>query len=97
MLVLALVVALLAAPMPATSVSAQGTALVYVDGQQVMFDQPPIISGSRVLVPLRGVFERMGAVVAWDGNTQTVLALRADTAVKLQIGQPTAYVNERPV
>ncbi len=68
---------------------------VLVDGQFVAFDQPPIISGSRVLVPLRGVFEKMGAIVAWDGTTQTVIAVRGDTTVRLQIGQRIAYVNDQ--
>src|SRR5579863_6410805 len=36
---------------------------VLVDGQPVNFDVPPIIVDGHVLVPLRGVFERLGAGV----------------------------------
>ncbi len=54
---------------------------VFVDNQPVAFDVPPAITGGRVLVPLRGVFERLGAVVAWDDATQTVLAQRGQTNV----------------
>lgn len=66
---------------------------VFVDGQLISFDVPPMIQSGRVLVPLRGVFERLGAVVAWDPATQTVLAARADTEVALQIGNPQARIN----
>jgi hypothetical protein len=38
-----------------------------VDGTYVNFpDVPPMMVKSRVMVPLRGVFEHMGATVLWD-------------------------------
>ncbi|HEV2357599.1 MAG TPA: copper amine oxidase N-terminal domain-containing protein [bacterium] len=69
---------------------------VLVDGQPVAFDVPPQIDNGRVLVPLRGVFERLGATVAWDDRTQTVLAQRGATGVSLVIGNTQAMVNGRP-
>lgn len=36
---------------------------VYVDQQLVNFDVSPVIIQGRVLVPLRGIFERLGATV----------------------------------
>ena len=69
---------------------------VLVDGQPVAFDVPPAIAGGRVLVPLRGVFERLGAVVAWDNRTQTVLAQRGATSVALTIGAAQAMINGQP-
>ncbi len=66
---------------------------VYVDGQQIGFDVPPMIAAGRVLVPLRGVFERLGAIVTWDPGTQTVLAARGDTEIALRIGDPLARIN----
>lgn len=66
---------------------------VFVDGAPVAFDQPPVIVNSRVLVPLRGVFERLGATVAWDPASQTVLAQSGATGVSLRIGAPQAFVN----
>src|SRR5215469_7964366 len=63
---------------------------VFVDGQPVGFDVPPQIDNGRVLVPLRGVFERLGATVAWDERTQTVLAQRGASGVSLVIGNPQA-------
>lgn len=69
---------------------------VFVDNQPVTFDVPPVIMGGRVLVPLRGVFQRLGAVVAWDDTTQTVLAQRGPTNVSLRIGSTQAMVNGQP-
>ena len=79
----------------ATAVAAvgQATVRVYVNGEQVMFDQQPIVIGSRVLVPLRGIFEKMGATVVWLPESRTVRAQRATTSVELRIGSSTAYVN----
>lgn len=66
---------------------------VLVNGTPVAFDQPPMIANGRVLVPLRGVFERLGAVVSWDAGTETVLARRNTTDVSLMISSPQAFVN----
>jgi hypothetical protein len=69
---------------------------VFVDGALVPFDQPPVIDNGRVLVPLRGVFERLGAGVTWAPASETVLAQRGATSVSLQIGSPQAFVNGQP-
>lgn len=69
---------------------------VYVDGQLVAFDVPPQIQNGRVLVPLRGVFERLGAAVGWDPQRQTVLAQRGATSVSLVIGNTQAMIDGQP-
>lgn len=58
----------LAAAAPA---AAQEIGLI-MDGQRVNASPPPRIEQGRTLVPLRGVFERLGATVTWDGETRTV-------------------------
>src|SRR3990170_2865766 len=81
----------------AMSAGAQGAVRVFVDGDQVLFDQTPITQGGRVLVPLRGIFEKMGAVVEWNAGTRTVRAARGTTLVELQIGSRIARVDRRAV
>lgn len=73
------------------------TARVVVDGQLMGFDQPPVVAGGRVLVPLRGVFEHLGATVLWNPATNVVTAQRGDTQVQLVIGGRQANVNGRVV
>ena len=67
------------------------TVTVTVNGAPVSFDQPPIERAGRVYVPLRGVFERLGASVVF-ANGQ-INATRGSTTVQLNIGSPTATVN----
>lgn len=87
---LVFLVALFGAILPG---QAQEEIAVYLDGETLAFDQPPIISNGRTLVPLRGIFEALGAEVGWDNATQTVSAEKGETIVYLFIGQKTAYIN----
>ncbi len=64
--------------------------------QELIFDVPPIIQKSQVLVPLRVIFEALGASVQWDATNQIVTAVKDDTEIQLVIdGQ--AYINGEPV
>ena len=71
---------------------------VAINGAPVRFTgtQPMVVRG-RVLVPLRGVLEQMGAFVGWDPVTRTVLAQKSGTDVQLPIGSRAATVNGRTV
>ncbi len=66
---------------------------VYLDGEKIKFDQLPVIENGRTLVPLRAIFDALGAEIAWDGNTQTVTAKKSETEIKLTIDSKTAYKN----
>ena len=66
---------------------------VTVNGQRVCFDTQPRIENGRTLVPLRAIFEALGATVNWDAATQTVTAQRGDTQIKMSIGQSSFFVN----
>lgn len=74
-------------------VAAQGIN-VTVDGDIVAFgEQKPVQKFGNVLVPLRGVFEKLGATVAYDGGTKSILAVRGATMVQLKLGESQAQVN----
>ena len=67
---------------------------VNVDGEEVVFpDQKPILENDRTLVPLRAIFEALGASVEWDDPTQTVTATKGDITISLQIGSTDLFVN----
>jgi len=59
---------------------------VLVNGTALTFDQPPIIENGRTLVPLRAIFEALGADVDWEQSTQTVTAVKDDITIVLKIG-----------
>lgn len=65
---------------------------VTLDGQTMAFDVQPVIVSDRTLVPLRAIFEALGAEVQWYEETRTVKATKADTEVTLVI-DGEAYIN----
>lgn len=67
---------------------------VIVNGKEVVFDQLPVIIDGRTLVPLRAIFEALGADVSWDETTKTVTSTLGDITVKLTIDTNTMLVNE---
>lgn len=66
---------------------------VNLDGQQLSFQVPPVIEAGRTLVPLRAIFESMGATVTWDQDTQTATAVKGSNTVVIQIGSKTPTIN----
>lgn len=66
---------------------------VKVKGTNVNFDIPPVIKDGRLLIPVRGVMNSLGADVAWDPETQTVTVTKDDQVVVLTLGSETVLVN----
>ena len=52
---------------------------VILDGKTLEFDVQPQIIDERTLVPMRVIFEALGADVEWKEETQTINARRSDT------------------
>lgn len=67
--------------------------VVFLDGRQLSFDVPPIIEDGRTLVPLRAIFEAMGATVTWDDTTSTAIGVKGDTTVILPVGSTEPTIN----
>jgi hypothetical protein len=71
---------------------------VTVDGRPVRFEgQQPIMVNNSVLVPLRGVFEDMGARVLWNQERQQVTAIKDEKRIRLNIGEHMADVDGHSV
>ena len=67
---------------------------VTLNGEAIDFaDQAPEIVEGRTLVPLRAIFEALGASVEWDQATKTVTSSMDDVTIKLTIGDNTLYRN----
>ena len=73
--------------------AAAAEVIVTLDGAQVEFDVPPQIIDGRTMVPLRAIFEALGADVDWDPETHTVTATRDETIVIMQIGNNVITVS----
>ena len=66
---------------------------VVIDGTKIEFDVPPQIINDRVMVPMRKIFESLGAGIAWDEERGTVTAERENDVILLAIGSQTAVIN----
>lgn len=64
-----------------------------LDGRVLSFDQPAIMQDGRVMVPLRGIFESLGADVLFDNRTRTIKATKGDRVVELTLGSREARIN----
>lgn len=93
---LALLLAL-APPPGVPAATAAAPPAVFVDGRPVRLDVPPRLERGRVLVPLRGVFEALGAQVVYDPLTDAVVATRSGHVVVLRPGARVANVDGRAV
>lgn len=69
------------------AVFAEDNITVTVNGNKLNFDQPPIIKDGRTLVPLRAIFEALGAEVLWIEDEQAIAAQSGDTTIVMQIGK----------
>ena len=72
------------------------TPYIEFDGNILGFDVPPIIEDSSTLVPMRFLFEQMGADVEWDSETQTATATLDNKAVTFSIDNVNARINNKP-
>ena len=66
---------------------------VLVDGKQINFDVNPILDNGRTLVPMRFIFEALGATVGWDDATQTATAVKGDITISITINKPELVKN----
>lgn len=86
---------LLSAPAVADAASAKIN--IKIDGQAQTYDTAPYMNNDRTLVPLRGIFEKLGAEVFWQEETSTVYAVKGDLNIVLPIGSKQARVNGQTV
>lgn len=89
-----------AAAMPAiaddepVTVLINGETLVIPEG-----DTQPYIEEGRTLVPMRAIFEALGAQVSWDQDTKTVVSYDpvSDVSITMQVDSATIFVGETPI
>jgi len=60
-----------------------GAVSLYVDTDLIQTDVPPAIVDGRTMVPMRAIFEALGAEVGWDGDTRTATGTLGEQALEL--------------
>jgi hypothetical protein len=77
--------------------SAYAEIKVIINGRQINFEVPPTQIRERTMVPLRGIFEALGAEVRWNSYSRSISANRNSTQVELTVGNERASVNGKTV
>ena len=75
------------------SAFAEDSITVLLDGEAISFDVQPQIINGRTMVPLRKIFESMGAEVDWDDSTRTAFAEKNTRFVEAQIDNHEMKIN----
>ena len=75
------------------NVSAEQNISVELDAIELEFDTPPVNIDGRVLVPVRVIFEAMGAVVTWNEQSRTVVSKLDGKTVVMTINNKQMLVN----
>ncbi len=70
-----------------------GEKSVYLNGEKVEFDQEPVISDGRTLVPVRAVVESMGGTAEWDDASKTAALRFEEHEIKLTAGSTMASLD----
>ncbi|MEC1697768.1 copper amine oxidase N-terminal domain-containing protein [Schinkia azotoformans] len=70
---------------------------IEVNGNVLQMDQPPIVENDVTLVPLRGIFETLGAKVEWDAQTQSIKANKNDVQMELKVDSKVAKINNNNI
>lgn len=76
-----------------TQVEASSNVKIIIKGEKQVYDQSPILKEGRTLVPLRGIFETLGATVTWQSTTNQIIAIKGSKKITLTLGSKIAYIN----
>lgn len=66
---------------------------VRIDSTPLKMDVPASSINGRTMVPMRAIFEALGANVAWDNATKCITATKEDKTVCLYLENKTAYID----
>lgn len=66
---------------------------ILVDGKVVVSDVPPQIIDNRTMVPVRAIYEAVGASVTWDDETKLITGVKDEKTSIMQLGKKDLLVN----
>ncbi len=76
---------------------AQSAPRLILNGRPFRTQVAPVTQGGRVLVPLRDIFEGLGARVNYNSFNNTITARRRGTTVRMELGSRRAEINGQRV
>lgn len=82
---------------PAVLAEEEKSITVFVDGTQVLFDVEPVTENGRTLVPMRFIFEALGASVAWDDASSTATAVKGEDTIQIAVDRTAMLKNGKKI
>ncbi|MBQ3053809.1 MAG: copper amine oxidase N-terminal domain-containing protein [Clostridia bacterium] len=67
---------------------------VYIGNKKLEFDVQPQLINDRTMVPMRKIFESLGAEVTWVGEAETIVATRDSQIIVMEIGKLSFTVTD---
>lgn len=94
--VIAMLVILCIALSP-TGAFAKDDISIFVNGNELECDVAPYIKNGRTMVPMRAIFEALGASVDWNNQEKRATAVRDDIKIAVAIGAANLYKNDKEI
>ncbi|CAM3965987.1 stalk domain-containing protein [Alkalicoccus chagannorensis] len=66
---------------------------VFIDDEELQSSVAPVNRSGTTMVPMRAVFEKLGASMRWNNDLREASAVRDGNELRLRIGSTTGYVN----
>jgi len=80
--------------LPAITAYADDEINIFVDGTLLQFDVPPQIIDGRTMVPMRAIFEALGAEIEWHQETQSIFAAADEIALMMTVGSERVHTGD---
>ncbi len=83
---------------PTLSMAEEGEGItVKLNSEIIIFDVEPQIINGRTMVPMRKIFESLGAVVTWDDASKTATGKKDDIVVNITLNSNVLFKNGNPL
>lgn len=70
---------------------------MYVDGQRVNLEIPPVTTPDRIFVPIRSIADALHAQLRFDEATGRVTMIRGDHSLQMRLGDKHAMLDGTPL
>ena len=68
---------------------------VYLNNVPIVFDTEPSINDGTTYVPMRGIFEALGADVKWNDSEKSITVINNSDTIKLYVGKNDIVINSK--
>lgn len=92
--ILSMLLALVMAVSLATFAQAATDVTVKINGTVIAFDVPPQIIDDRTMVPMRKIFETLGAKVEWNAEMRMALATYKTNVIAVRMDADSFFVTD---